>query len=41
MDFIHENIEKFGGNSEKITLTGCGSGGEAIMLHLLNGVINI
>ena len=37
LDFIYENIENFGGNPEKITLAGCGSGGEAIIHHILNG----
>ena len=36
LKFIHENIAAFGGNPNKITVMGCGSGGQAIAHHLLH-----
>ena len=40
LKFIYENIGSFGGNQNKITLMGCGSGGQAIAHHLLHSESN-
>ena len=40
LKFIYDNIESFGGNRNKITLMGCGSGGQAISHHLLHSESN-
>ena len=40
LKFIYENIGSFGGNRNKITLMGCGSGGQAIAHHLLHSESN-
>ena len=35
-DFIHSNGHHFGGDSNRITLIGCGSGAQSIGFHITN-----
>ena len=36
LDWVYENIEKFGGNRNRITLVGNSAGGASVMFHMLS-----